>query len=62
LPEAEAEAEKEVEVEVEVKAEGKADLSELKASLVYRVNSRTARATQRCPVSQKENKTKTYSE
>jgi hypothetical protein len=35
-----------------------ADLCEFKASLVYRVNSRTARATQRNLVSKKQNKTK----
>jgi hypothetical protein len=33
-------------------------ISELKASLVYRVSSRTARATQRNPASKKLNKTK----
>jgi hypothetical protein len=32
-------------------------ISELEASLVYRVNSRTARAIQRNPVSKKQNKT-----
>jgi hypothetical protein len=32
-------------------------ISEFKASLVYRVSSRTARATQRNPVSKKQNKT-----
>jgi hypothetical protein len=31
-------------------------ISEFKASLVYRVSSRTARATQRNPVSKKKNK------
>jgi hypothetical protein len=34
-------------------------ISEFEASLVYRVSSRTARATQRNPVSTKQNKTKT---
>jgi hypothetical protein len=34
-------------------------ISELEASLVYRVSSRTARAIQRNPVSKKQNKTKT---
>jgi hypothetical protein len=33
-------------------------ISELEASLVYRVSSRTVRATQRNPVSKKQNKTK----
>jgi hypothetical protein len=33
-------------------------ISEFEASLVYRVSSRTARATQRNPVSTKQNKTK----
>jgi hypothetical protein len=33
-------------------------ISEFKASLVYRVSSRTARATQRNPVSKKETKEK----
>jgi hypothetical protein len=33
-------------------------ISEFKASLVYRVSSRTARATQRNPVLEKQNKTK----
>jgi hypothetical protein len=33
-------------------------ISEFKASLVYRVSSRTARAIQRKPVSKKKNKTK----
>jgi hypothetical protein len=33
-------------------------ISEFKASLVYRVSSRTARTTQRSPVSKKQNKTK----
>jgi hypothetical protein len=33
-------------------------ISEFEASLVYRVSSRTARATQRNPVSKKQNKTK----
>jgi hypothetical protein len=33
-------------------------ISEFKTSLVYRVSSRTARATQRNPVSKKQNKTK----
>jgi Sec-independent protein translocase protein TatA len=33
-------------------------ISEFKASLVYRVSSRTARATQRNPVSKNKNKTK----
>jgi hypothetical protein len=33
-------------------------ISEFKASLVYRVSSRTARTTQRNPVSKKQNKTK----
>jgi hypothetical protein len=33
-------------------------MSEFKASLVYKVSSRTARATQRNPVSKKQNKTK----
>jgi hypothetical protein len=33
-------------------------ISEFKASLVYRVSSRTARATQRNPVSKIQNKTK----
>jgi hypothetical protein len=33
-------------------------ISKLEASLVYRVSSRTARATQRNPVSKKQNKTK----
>jgi hypothetical protein len=33
-------------------------ISEFEASLVYRVSSRTARATQRNPVSKKTNKTK----
>jgi hypothetical protein len=33
-------------------------ISEFEASLVYRVNFRTARATQRNPVSGKQNKTK----
>jgi hypothetical protein len=33
-------------------------ISELEASLVYRVSSRTTRATQRNPVSKKQNKTK----
>jgi hypothetical protein len=33
-------------------------ISEFKASLVYRESSRTARATQRNPVSKKQNKTK----
>jgi hypothetical protein len=33
-------------------------ISEFKASLVYRVNSRTARATQRNPVSKNKNKNK----
>jgi hypothetical protein len=33
-------------------------ISEFKASLVYRVSSRTARATQRNPVSKKEKKKK----
>ena len=33
-------------------------ISEFKASLVYRVNARTARATQRNPVSKKTNKKK----
>jgi hypothetical protein len=33
-------------------------ISEFKASLVYKVSARTARATQRNPVFQKENKTK----
>jgi hypothetical protein len=32
--------------------------NEFEASLVYRVSSRTARATQRNPVSEKQNKTK----
>jgi hypothetical protein len=32
-------------------------ISEFEASLVYRVNPRTARATQRNPVSKKQNKT-----
>jgi hypothetical protein len=32
-------------------------ISEFEASLVYRVSSRTARATQRNPVSKKQNKT-----
>ena len=35
-----------------------ADLYEFEASLVYRVSSRTARATQRNPVSKNKNKTK----
>jgi hypothetical protein len=34
-------------------------ISEFKASLVYRVSSRTARAIQRNPVSKKQNKTTT---
>jgi hypothetical protein len=34
-------------------------ISEFKASLVFRVSSRTARTTQRNPVSKKQNKTKT---
>jgi hypothetical protein len=34
-------------------------ISEFKASLVYRVSSRTARDTQRNPVSKKKSKTKT---
>jgi hypothetical protein len=34
-------------------------ISEFEASLVYRVSSRTARATQRNPVSKKQNKTTT---
>jgi hypothetical protein len=33
-------------------------ISEFEASLIYRVSSRTARATQRNPVSEKQNKTK----
>jgi hypothetical protein len=33
-------------------------ISEFEASLVYRVSSRTARATQRKPISEKQNKTK----
>jgi hypothetical protein len=33
-------------------------ISEFEASLVYKVSSRTARATQRNPVSKKQNKTK----
>jgi hypothetical protein len=33
-------------------------ISKFEASLVYRVNSRTARATQRNPVSKNKNKTK----
>jgi hypothetical protein len=33
-------------------------ISEFKASLVYKVSSRTARATQRNPASKKQNKTK----
>jgi hypothetical protein len=33
-------------------------ISEFEASLVYKVSSRTARATQRNPVSEKQNKTK----
>jgi hypothetical protein len=33
-------------------------ISEFEASLVYRVSSRTARATERNPVSEKQNKTK----
>jgi hypothetical protein len=33
-------------------------ISEFEATLVYRVSSRTARATQRNPVSKKQNKTK----
>jgi hypothetical protein len=33
-------------------------ISKFKASLVYRVSSKTARATQRNPVSKKQNKTK----
>jgi hypothetical protein len=33
-------------------------ISEFKVSLVYKVSSRTARATQRNPVSRKQNKTK----
>ena len=36
-----------------------ADLSEFEASLVYRVSSRTSRATQRNPVSKKTRKKKT---
>ena len=60
--EAEVEVETETEVESEAEAEAEADLSGFKASLVYRVNSRTARDTQRSSVLQKENKTKTYSE
>jgi hypothetical protein len=35
-------------------------ISEFKASLVYKVSSRTARATQRNPVSKKEKKKKKY--
>ena len=35
-----------------------ADLNQFKISLVYKVNSRTARATQRNPDSKKQNKTK----
>jgi hypothetical protein len=34
-------------------------ISEFEASLVYKVSSRTARATQRNPVSKNKNKTKT---
>jgi hypothetical protein len=41
-----------------LKRQRQADLCEFKASLVYRVNFRTARATQRNPVSTKQNKTK----
>jgi hypothetical protein len=37
---------------------GGRQISEFKVSLVYRVSSRTARATQRNPVSKKQNKTK----
>ena len=39
-----------------------ADLCEFKASLVYSVSSRTARATQRNPVSKKKTKQKTMEE
>jgi hypothetical protein len=37
-------------------AERKADLCELEASIIYRVSSRTARATQRNPISKNKNK------
>jgi hypothetical protein len=37
-------------------------ISEFEASLVYRVSSRTARATQRNPVSKNKNKNKTKKE
>jgi hypothetical protein len=39
--------------------EAEAGGSEFEASLVYRVSSKTARVTQRSPVSTKQNKTKT---
>jgi hypothetical protein len=43
-------------------AEAKADLCEFEASLVYRVSSKTARGTQRNPVSKptKQNKSKSF--
>ena len=37
-----------------------ADLCELEASLVYKVSSRTARATERNPVSKNQNKQKSF--
>jgi hypothetical protein len=40
----------------EAKAEAEASISEFKASLVYKVSSKTARATQRNPVSKNNTK------